>query len=152
MELKKQKMSKITIHNKYITRSFISILQKRGLKELSENILRNTLSHIKKTTKKKPLYILLSALKNAKPFCEVKSLRISGTNYKIPTEIKTDRQKTLVLRWVIRNSFNRAESNIKTSIAKEIIDTYNLSSKTIKTCDEFHKIAESNKIFVQIRY
>ena len=66
--------------------SFIKVLQKNGAKESSEIIFRNVLCSLKKSTKKYPFVLIAEALQKAKPFCEVKSVRISGTNYKVPVE------------------------------------------------------------------
>ena len=73
---------------KNILSSFIRVLQKNGIKESSELVLKDVFSIIKKTTKKSPFLLFRDALDKAKPFCEIKSIRISGTNYKVPVEIK----------------------------------------------------------------
>nr|YP_009476743.1 ribosomal protein S7 [Cryptomonas curvata]AVM81236.1 ribosomal protein S7 [Cryptomonas curvata] len=137
---------------KYIITSFIKILQKSYSKESSELIFRDTLSFLKKNTKKEPLSLFKDALDKSKPFCEVKSIRISGTNYKVPVEINLYRQKTLVFKWIVLNSVKRPDICMSTNLAKEILDTCDLNSKTIKMCDDFHKIAESNKVYIQSRY
>jgi len=62
-----------------------------------------------------------------------------------------DRQKTLVFRWIILNSIKKSELSLSLNLAKEIIDTCDFNSKTIKMCDDFHKTAESNKIYIQSR-
>lgn len=137
---------------KYILTSFIKVLQKSYSKESSELIIKDTLSFLKKNTKDNPIYFFKDALDKSKPFCEVKSIRISGTNYKVPIEIDVDRQKTLVFRWIISNSLKRSEYSFSINLAKEILDTCDLNSKTIKMCDDFHKVAESNKVYIQSRY
>ena len=136
---------------KYITLSFIKTLQKNGSKESSELIFKSVLSIIKKNSKRDPLVFFKEIINKSKPFCEVKSIRISGTNYKVPVEIKSGRQKVLALKWIILNSSKKLELPLANSLSKEFIDTYNLTSKTIKMCDDFHKIAESNKIYMQFR-
>ena len=131
--------------------SFIKTLQKNGSKESSELIFKSMLCVLKKKSKKEPLIFFKEVINKSKPFCEVKSIRISGTNYKVPIEIKSGRQKILALKWIILNSSKKIELPLSNSLAKEFIDTYNLTSKTIKMCDDFHKIAESNKIYIQFR-
>ena len=138
-------------NNKYILISFIKTLQKSGRKELSELTLKNTFSILKKLNKLNPLLIFKEVIYRSKPFCEVKSIRISGTNYKVPVEIKLKRQISLVFKWLIMNALNKSDLSFTLNLAKELIDTYNLNSKTIKMCDDFHKMAESNKIYVQFR-
>ena len=136
---------------KYVMVSFVRTLQKNGSKESSELIFKNMLSILKKNSKKEPLVFFKEVINRSKPFCEVKSIKISGTNYKVPVEIKSGRQKILALKWIILNSSKKLELPLSNSLAKEFIDTYNLTSKTIKMCDDFHKIAESNKIYMQFR-
>lgn len=136
---------------KYIIISFIKTLQKNGSKEPSELIFKNMLSILKKESKKEPLIFFKEVVNKSKPFCEIKSIRISGSNYKVPVEIKSGRQKILALKWIILNSCRKLGLPLSQSLAKEFIDTYNLASKTIKMCDDFHKTAESNKIYMQFR-
>ena len=136
---------------KYVMVSFVRTLQKNGSKESSELIFKNMLSILKKNSKKEPLVFFKEVINRSKPFCEVKSIKISGTNYKVPVEIKSGRQKILALKWIILNSSKKLELPLSNSLAKEFIDTYNLTSKTIKMCDDFHKIAESKKIYMQFR-
>ena len=69
----------------------------------------------------------------------------------MPIEIKLKRQTSLVFKWLIINALNKSDLPLAFNLAKEVIDTYNLNSKTIKMCDDFHKMAESNKIYVQFR-
>ena len=136
---------------KYVMSSFVRTLQKNGSKESSELIFKTMLSILKKNSRKEPLVFFKEVINKSKPFCEVKSIRISGTNYKVPVEIKSGRQKILALKWLVLNSSRKLELPLSSSLAKEFIDTNNLTSKTIKMCDDFHKIAESNKIYMQFR-
>ncbi len=136
---------------KYTMVSFVRTLQKNGSKESSELIFKSMLSALKKKSKKEPLVFFKEVINKSKPFCEVKSIRISGTNYKVPVEIKLGRQRILALKWIISNSSKKLDIPLSNSLTKEFIDTYNLTSKTIKMCDDFHRIAESNKIYMQFR-
>ena len=136
---------------KYTMVSFVRTLQKNGSKESSELIFKSMLSALKKKSKKEPLVFFKEVINKSKPFCEVKSIRISGTNYKVPVEIKLGRQRILALKWIISNSSKKLDMPLSCSLTKEFIDTYNLTSKTIKMCDDFHRIAESNKIYIQFR-
>ncbi len=138
-------------HFKYLLTSFVKVLQKTYSKESSELILKDTFTFLKKNAKKEPLYLFKDALNKSKPFCEVKSIRISGTNYKVPVEIDSDRQRILVFKWIVFNSIKRSDFCLSINLGKEILDTCDLNSKTIKMCDDFHKVAESNKVYIQSR-
>nr|YP_009476699.1 ribosomal protein S7 [Proteomonas sulcata]AVM81192.1 ribosomal protein S7 [Proteomonas sulcata] len=131
--------------------NIINILVKNGNKEIAKSIVQKGLAFIKKTTKQQPKTVIINALLLVYPFCEVRSLKISGTIYKVPIEINLNRQKMLAIRFIIESSKKRPEKSFWKKFSLEILDTLNQSSRSIKACDEFHKIAESNKIFIQYR-
>lgn len=131
--------------------NYLKILLWEGKQEKAENVLKLSFALIKQLQSKNPLIVLLDCVKKAQPFCEVKSLKIKGNVHRVPVEIKHGRQKSLVFRWLLTNASTRSEHTFVESLSKEIIETTNLQSKTIKTCDEMHKIAEVNKIFTQLK-
>jgi small subunit ribosomal protein S7 len=131
---------------KYTLISFVKILQKKGLKELAELTIKESLSILKKDIKKHPLIIFVLSLTKLKPFCQIKSIKISGNIYKIPVEITKNKQQTIILKWIIFNVLQNSKLSLKKKITKEIIDSLYSISKTTKMCDDFHKIAESNKL------
>jgi|SRR6056300_1097177 small subunit ribosomal protein S7 len=131
--------------------NYLKILLWEGKQEKAENVLKLSFALIKQLQSKNPLIVLLDCVKKAQPFCEVKSLKIKGNVHRVPVEIKHERQKSLVFRWLLTNASTRSEHTFVESLSKEIIETTNLQSKTIKTCDEMHKIAEVNKIFTQLK-
>lgn len=138
---------------KNIIISFIRIIQKNGIKELSELIVYNVFRLIKRLNKKCPFIYFVDSYNKAKPYSEIKQIQISGVNYKVPIEIKPKRQKNLTLRWIITNALKENnDKNIDVSLMKEILNTCNFTSKTIKQRNDFHRIAESNKIYIQYRY
>ncbi len=147
MELKNNK-----IFVKFIVVSLICMIQKKGNKEVIEIILKKNMSIIKKTIKLNPLSILFNILKKIKPFCDLKSLKINGKTYKIPVEIRLNKQKSLVLKWVIFSILEKKEYYFQTKMSKEFLDLYNTSGKAINLCENYHKIAETNKMYIQLRF
>jgi small subunit ribosomal protein S7 len=137
---------------KHIIFSFIKILQKKGQKDLSEITLRHSLCLIKKNVRTKPFLVITKALKKIKPFCQIKSIKISGTNYRLPIEIKPEKQKSIALKWLLSTCFKNSSFLLSNNLHKEFINIINCSSKTIKFSDDFHKIAEANKIYINYRH
>ena len=135
----------------FIVSNFLKLYLTKGKKQLAENILRRSFSILKKIKKTNPINILSSSVEIVKPFCEIKSLKIGGSNYKVPTEIHPVRQRVLAIRFLVRNSIKRNEKCASKSIALEVFDTFSLSSQSIKNCDDIHKIAEANKVYIQYR-
>ncbi len=131
---------------KYILTSFIRILQKKGLKELAELTMKESLSILKKEIKEHPLLLFVVTLTKLKPFCQIKSIKISGNIYRIPIEITKNKQQIIVLKWMALNVLQTKKMSLKKKITKEITESLYSISKTTKMCDDFHKIAESNKL------
>lgn len=136
---------------KFLILKYLKLSIKKGKKESNEKLLKLSLSLIKNVQKKNALIVLLEAIQKAKPFCEVKSLKIKGGIQRIPVEIKQKRQKRLVLSWLLINTFTRNENTMAERLAKEVLETILLQSKTIKMCDDLHKIVEANKTFTQFK-
>jgi len=135
----------------FIVLNFLKIYLTEGNKQVSENIFRHSLSLLKKMKKINPVSVISSNIELIKPFCEIKSLKIGGSNYKVPTEIHPARQRMLAIKFLVLNSLKRNEESASKCITVEIFDTSSLSSQSIKSCDDVHKIAEANKVYVQYR-
>jgi small subunit ribosomal protein S7 len=127
------------------------LLLKFGNKSRSENTVRVGFSVLKKIKKQYPQPLFVSAIDIVKPFCEIKRIKISGTNHKVPVEVIPSRQKILGLRFLVANTIKRSERSITKRISNEISDTLSLSSQSVKNCDEIHKVAEVNKVYIQYR-
>jgi len=134
---------------KYIISSFVKLLQKNGHKEVSELFFCNFLSFIKKFEKKRPFLLITNSFYKSKPFCEIKSVKIAGVNYKLPIEIKAERQKSIFFRWLLNYSLESCIPTSSNNLSKEIL---NNSNRMIKLCDSFHKSAELNKIYITYRF
>jgi small subunit ribosomal protein S7 len=135
----------------FIVLNFLKFYLANGNKEVSENIMKHSLAILKKIKKKNPISVISSSVEIVKPFCEIKSLKIGGSNYKVPTEIHPVRQRVLAIKFIVSNSNKRNEKFASYRIAMEIFDTFSLSSQSIKKCDDVHKIAEANKVYIQYR-
>jgi small subunit ribosomal protein S7 len=136
---------------KFLILKYLKLFLKQGKKETNERMLRLGFASIKKLKKVNPILIFLDAVNKARPFCEIRSLRVKGSIKRIPIEIKENRQKTLAMRWLILNMFNRTEKTLVECLTKEFLDTILLQSKTIKMRDDLHKIVETNKTFTQFK-
>jgi len=134
-----------------LTLNFCRLLLKCGNKTTSENKVRVGFSLLKKTKKQYPQPLFVSAIEIVKPFCEVKKIKISGANHKVPVEVIPSRQKLLGLKFLVANTMKRPERSITKRISNEILDTLSLSSQSVKNCDEIHKVSEVNKVYIQYR-
>jgi len=126
---------------------FIDNLMKWGKKSLSEHIFYQAMDIITKKTGKEPLEVFQTAINNVKPVLEVKSKRVGGATYQVPSEVHKDRQLALAFRWLISFARARSEQDMAQRLAGELLDAYNNIGVTIKKKEDTHRMAEANKAF-----
>ena len=131
---------------------FVNVVMQRGKRSTAERIVYGSLDRIKRNTKKDPIEVFDSALKNATPVLEVKPRRIGGATYQVPVEIRPDRRLALARRWIVRYARARSGKSMQEKLAGELMDAANGVGATIKRREETHKMAESNKAFSHFRY
>ena len=123
-----------------------------GKKSLAESILYNALDIIEDKTKELPLKIFEQAVDNSRPLIEVKSRRVGGSTYQIPTEIRPSRRTALGIRWIIDFARKRPEKRMSQKLAAELLDAANKRGASIKKKEDTHKMAEANKAFAHFRW
>ncbi|MDJ0828499.1 MAG: 30S ribosomal protein S7 [Desulfobacterales bacterium] len=131
---------------------FINNIMCDGKKSVAESILYGALNIIEDKTKEPPLKIFEQAIENVKPMIEVKSRRVGGSTYQVPTEIRPSRRTALGIRWIIDYSRNRSEKGMKNKLAAELLDAANQRGASIKKREDTHKMAEANKAFAHYRW
>ena len=133
--------------NSELVAKIINFVMRCGKKAVAEKIVYGALDQIKEKIKKDPLEVLVNAINNIKPKVEVKSRRVGGATYQVPTEISSNRQMALSLRWLVQFSKSRKGVSMEKAMAMEIMDAYNNQGNTIKKRDDTHKMAQANKAF-----
>jgi len=137
--------------NKVVTK-FIKAIMKDGKKSLAESILYEAFDIIGKKGSEPPIKVFEQALDNVKPTIEVKSRRVGGSTYQVPTEIKPARRTALGIRWIITYAHQRTEKSMASKLAGEIMDAANKRGSSIKKKEDTHKMAEANKAFAHFRW
>ncbi len=140
------------IYNSKLVTKLINNIMLDGKKNLAQNILYNAFNRIKEITGKEPIEVFNEALNNIMPVLEVRSRRIGGQNYQVPSEVRADRRTTLGLRWLVQYSRSRNERTMEERLAKEIIDASNNTGASIKKKEDMHRMAEANKAFAHYRF
>ncbi|HDQ03304.1 MAG TPA: 30S ribosomal protein S7 [Deltaproteobacteria bacterium] len=138
-------------HNKLVAK-FINSLLKRGKKSVAESILYGAFDIIEKKVKEQPVEYFEKAVNNVKPLIEVKSRRVGGSTYQVPTEVLPYRRTALAIRWLISNAQERTEKTMREKLAGELIDAANNRGGAIKKRETVHKMAEANKAFAHYKF
>ncbi len=139
-------------YNSVLAAKFINSLMSDGKKSTAQSILYGAFGIIEEKTKKDPLSIFQSALENVRPSVEVKSRRVGGSTYQVPTEVRPARRQALSMRWVIGFATGRGEKTMAAKLAGELMDAASEKGASIKKREDTHRMAEANKAFAHYRW
>ena len=139
-------------HNSKLVAKFINAVMHDGKKSLAESILYDAFDIIEEKTKNSPLKLFENAVENVRPLIEVKSRRVGGSTYQVPTEIRPSRRTALGIRWIISYARQRPEKSMAAKLAAELMDAANNRGATVKKKEDTHKMAEANKAFAHFRW
>lgn len=131
---------------------FVNNLMKRGKKSVAESILYGAFDIIEEKAKEDPLSVFKKAVDNVKPKVEVKSRRVGGSTYQVPTEVRPSRSQALSFRWIISYAEARGEKTMAAKLAGEVMDAANKRGAAIKKREDTHRMAEANKAFAHYRW
>jgi small subunit ribosomal protein S7 len=138
--------------NNKLVAKFVNSLLKRGKKSVAEGILYGAFDIIEKKMKEQPIDLFEKAVNNVKPVIEVKSRRVGGSTYQVPTEVVPARRTALAIRWLITNAQERTEKTMREKLAGELIDASGNRGGAIKKKESVHKMAEANKAFAHYKF
>ena len=150
--VEKRKILPDPVYNSRLVTKFINNVTKNGKKTTAESIFYGALTVIEERTGDDPLKVFKKAVENARPLVEVKSRRVGGSTYQVPMEVRSDRQQSLAIRWLIGFARSRHEKTMMLRLAGEFIDAASNRGGTIKKRDDTHRMAEANKAFAHYRW
>jgi small subunit ribosomal protein S7 len=139
-------------YNNKLVAKFVNNLLRRGKKSIAESILYGAFDIIEKRTKEQSVELFEKAVNNVKPVIEVKSRRVGGSTYQVPTEVVPSRRVALAFRWLITHAKERTEKTMMEKLAAELIDAANNRGASVKKRESVHKMAEANKAFAHYRF
>lgn len=139
-------------YNSTLVARFVRSVMRDGKKSVAESLLYDAFNIIESKTKEMPLKVFEKALDNVKPMIEVKSRRVGGSTYQVPTEIRPSRRTALGIRWIIEFSRKRSEKGMAAKLAGELMDASNNRGGAAKKREDTHRMAEANKAFAHFRW
>ena len=134
---------------------FVNHLMYDGKKNTSYTIFYTALDIVGKKMKneeKPALEIWKKALENITPQVEVKSRRIGGATFQVPTEIRPDRKESISMKNLIIFARKRGGKTMADKLAAEIMDAYNEQGGAFKRKEDMHRMAEANRAFAHFRF
>ena len=139
-------------YNDIVVAKFMNSLMLAGKKSVAEAILYGAMAELENKIKKPALEIFKEALNNVKPQIEVRSRRVGGATYQVPTEVRADRQQALAIRWIIGAARGRSEKTREERLFNELQDAYNNRGTAIRKREDTHRMAEANKAFAHFKW
>ena len=134
---------------------FVNHLMYDGKKNASYDIFYKSLDVVKEkmaNEEKSPLEIWKQALDNITPQVEVKSRRIGGATFQVPTEIRPDRKESISMKNLIAFARKRGGKTMADKLAAEIMDAFNNQGGAYKRKEDMHRMAEANRAFAHFRF
>jgi small subunit ribosomal protein S7 len=122
-----------------------------GKKSTAFKCFYGAMDLIKERTEEEPYEVWKKAISNAMPQVEVRSRRIGGATFQIPTEIPAARKMSIGMKWLIRFSRERNGKGFADKLAAEIIAASKSEGAAVKRKEETHRMAESNRAFAHFR-
>lgn len=139
--------------NRLISR-FINRVMQSGKKSVAEGVVYKALDIIKEKGED-PIKVFETAINTVGPKMEVKSRRVGGASYQVPTEVRGDRRVALAIRWIIQFASKRSNREFKSfaeKLAVELAEAAKGQGEAIKKRDTVHRMAEANRAFAHFKW
>lgn len=131
---------------------FVNNLMVDGKKSTAFGIFYGAMDIIEAKTEDSGVDVFKSALSNASPAVEVKSRRVGGSTFQVPTEVNAKRREGLGIRWIIRFSKSRNGKSMRDKLAAELMAAAKGEGGAVKKKEDTHRMAEANKAFSHFRF
>ena len=140
-------------YNSKLVSKFINCLMWDGKKSTAQQVFYDAMDVISEKVKDTaPLEVFETAINNVKPLIEVRSRRIGGASYQVPTQVSSKRQQSLAFRWILQSARDKKGKPMCQHLASELMDAYNKHGGAMTTRENVHRMAEANKAFAHFAW
>lgn len=137
-----------TRYNSKLLSKFINCLMYDGKKSTATSAVYEALELVQKQVPGvEPLEVFNTAVENVKPHIEVRSKRVGGATYQVPTPVNPRRQQALSIRWILEAVRSRKGRPVARSLADELASAYRREGAAMTKRENVHRMAEANKAF-----
>ncbi len=132
---------------------FINCLMHDGKKSVAQQVFFAALDRIeKRVSEDEPLEVFTQAVLNVKPAIEVRSKRVGGATYQVPTPVSGKRQQTLSIRWILEAARSKKGRPMEVRLADELIAAYKREGAAMTKRENVHRMADANKAFAHFAW
>ncbi|ADG66323.1 ribosomal protein S7 [Planctopirus limnophila DSM 3776] len=137
-----------TRYGSRLASKFINCLMHDGKKSVAEGVFYDALDIIaEKIPDRSPIEIFTTAVDNCRPNVEVRSRRVGGANYQVPTQVKPKRQQTLAIRWILAACRGKKGRPMHRKLAEEFMAAFRREGAAVTYRENVHRMADANKAF-----
>ena len=154
-QAKVKKIKPDPIYGSVVLAKLINSIMKSGKKSVAQKQVYKALEIVKEKESTEPLHVFKQALDNIRPSMEVKTRRVGGAAYQVPTPVRGRRKESLAIRWLIEASRKKSNSEFHTfgeKLASEIIDASTGEGGAMKKKEDVERQAVSNRAFSHFRW
>jgi len=138
--------------NETLVTKFVNNLMLDGKKSKAFDIFYKAMDIIEDKTQENGLETFKTGLSNVTPAVEVRSRRVGGATFQIPTPIRESRKLSQGMKWMIKYSRQRNEKGMENKLAAEIMAAAKEEGGAFKKKEDTHRMAEANKAFSHFRF
>ena len=139
-------------YNDTLVTKFVNNLMMGGKKTIAYKIFYEAIDVVSERTQEDGLEVWKKALTNVTPSVEVRSRRIGGATFQIPSEIRPERKQSIGMKNLIGCARKRSEKTMALKLAGEIQAAYKEEGSAFKRKEEIHRMADANKAFSHFRF
>jgi len=140
------------IYNDILVTRFLNSLMYDGKKNTASKLFHECIEIVAKRTNEDGLEVFKKGLANVTPQVEVRSRRVGGATFQIPSEVRPERKLALAIKWMITYARKRNEKSMAQKLAGEIVAASKEEGAAFKKKEDVHKMAEANKAFSHFRF
>ncbi|MFZ4740264.1 MAG: 30S ribosomal protein S7 [Bacteroidales bacterium] len=138
--------------NDTLVTKFVNNLMLRGKKSTAFEIFYDAMDIVADKSKEDGVEVWKKALANVTPAVEVRSRRIGGATFQIPSEIRPDRKMSIGMKALVKYARKRHEKSMSQKLAGEILSAFKEEGAAFKRKEDTHRMAEANKAFSHFRF
>jgi small subunit ribosomal protein S7 len=150
-QAKKLPLAPDPVYNDKLVTRFVNNVMWQGKKSVAYTIFYDALAKVAKQTSEDGYEVWKKALQNVTPAVEVRSRRIGGATFQIPSEVRLDRKISLSIKWLVRFARDRHGKTMADKLAGEIVAASKGEGGAFKKKEDTHKMAEANKAFAHFK-
>ena len=131
---------------------FVNNIMLQGKKNSAFDIFYEAIELVTQRSKEDGLEVWKKALANVTPSVEVRSHRVGGATFQIPSEIRPGRKQSIGMKNMVKYARSRHEKSMQEKLAGEILSAYKEEGSAFKKKEDMHRMAEANKAFSHFRF